>query len=125
MNQPLGTGALTIVECLVKRVEREITAQRTRHPPAHDAAGEAVDHERDVGETAPGRDVCEIGDPQFIGPDRGEPARHEIRWTRGRGVRARRPLESPAAYGAAQPRAVHQPRDSTAGHRLALAAELP
>jgi hypothetical protein len=55
VNQPLGVVELTIVE--VERVEREIAAQRARHAPADDAAGEDVDHEGPVGETPPGRDV--------------------------------------------------------------------
>jgi hypothetical protein len=35
---------------LLKRVQREVAAQRTRDPSAYDAAREHVDDERDVDE---------------------------------------------------------------------------
>ena len=73
MDEPLDAVELAIVERLFERIEREITAQRARHAPPDEAAGKDIDDERDVGEATPRRDVREIGDPQFVRPDGGEP----------------------------------------------------
>jgi hypothetical protein len=66
MDEGVDASERAIVERLLERVERQITAQRTRHPPANDPAGEHVDHERDVREAPPRRHVRQIGDPQFV-----------------------------------------------------------
>jgi hypothetical protein len=42
------------MQCLLERVEHEIGFDRTRHPPADDAAGEYIDHERDEVKPFPG-----------------------------------------------------------------------
>jgi hypothetical protein len=78
MDQGLGTGERAIVERLLERVERQITAQRTRHAPADDPTREHVDDERDVGEASPGHHGRQVRDPQLIRPYRGELARDEI-----------------------------------------------
>ena len=48
------------VDGLLQGVEHEVRAHRGRHPPAHDAPREDVDHERHVGEPTPGRHVSEV-----------------------------------------------------------------
>ncbi|MET3776730.1 hypothetical protein ABID20_002305 [Rhizobium alvei] len=50
-----------IMECLVQCVEDKTRLRRPACPPANDAAGEGVDHESNVYEALPGRDICEIG----------------------------------------------------------------
>lgn len=47
------------------------------HPPAHDALGEHVDHQRDVHEAPLRRDVREIGHPDMVGALRRELSLYE------------------------------------------------
>src|SRR5262245_18652731 len=57
MDERLRTGARAIVERWFQRIKGQLASQRTRHTPAHDPAGEDVDHERDVREAPPRRHV--------------------------------------------------------------------
>jgi hypothetical protein len=68
VNQLVFVVDPAVVERLLERVERNVAAQRARHPPTDDPARIGVDHERDVDDPAPGRDVREIRHPQRIGP---------------------------------------------------------
>ena len=45
---------------LLERIEHEAGLGRARHPPANDAARKGVDHQGDIHEAGPGRDVGEI-----------------------------------------------------------------
>jgi hypothetical protein len=124
MDQPLIAGEGAIVDRLLKRIERQVGAQRARHAPADDSSGEHVDDKRHVSEAAPGRDVGQARDPQLIGPRRRKLARDEIEWTQRRGVGVRGHLELPAPHDAPQAELAHQPRDGTAGDHAALSPKL-
>src|SRR5437879_9942791 len=63
MDEPLIASKWAIVERLLKRIERQIAAQRTGYAPANDPPGEHVDDERHVGEASPGRDIRQVRDP--------------------------------------------------------------
>src|SRR5687767_5798253 len=71
--------AVARVDGLLQRVEHEVGAQRTGHPPAHDAPREDVDDERHIDESAPRRDVREVRDPELIRARGHELSIHEIR----------------------------------------------
>jgi hypothetical protein len=66
MDQPRGCVDGTVVEGLVQGIEHELAPERTRRTPPDDAAGEPVDHERDIDEAAPRRHVRQVGDPQLV-----------------------------------------------------------
>ena len=77
----LGRPALR--ERHVERVEDELGAQMRRHRPADDAPAPRVEHDGEVEEAGPRRDVGDVGDPELVGPGRREVAVDEI----GRGPR--------------------------------------
>ena len=52
--------------------------KRGRHRPADDPAAEGIEHDRQIEEAGPGRNVRDISHPQHIGPIRGEVAVDEI-----------------------------------------------
>ena len=60
------------VDRLLERIEDEVGAHRRGHSPAHNPSGEDIDHERDVDESRPRGDVCEVRDPELIRPGRRE-----------------------------------------------------
>ena len=64
MDDTLGAG--TRPQRLLRRVEDQLRVHRARYAPTNDAASEHVDHEGDVDEPGPGRDIGEVGDPQLI-----------------------------------------------------------
>src|SRR5262249_37349184 len=80
--------------------------------------------ESHVYELSPGRDACEIGDPELIRPNGSELALDQICWI-FRLVAA----DSGSAFGAAhnplQPERSHQSFDGTAGDGDAIPSELP
>lgn len=57
---------LPLVDSLLQSIQHEAGMGCPADPPAHDVAGVDVNHERDIGESRPGRDVSEIRDPQHI-----------------------------------------------------------
>ena len=72
MHEPVRGFAAPVVNRLLERVEHEVGRQRRRDAPADDAAGEDVNHERDVDEAPPRCDVREIRHPELVRPRRGE-----------------------------------------------------
>lgn len=56
-----------IVDSLLEGVQDEAGMRSPADPPAHDVAGVDVDHERDINEPGPGRDIGEVRDPQSVG----------------------------------------------------------
>ncbi len=66
---------LSVLHCLLERLEREIHAHRRTGPSAHDPPGEHVDHEGDVHDLAPLRQVGEVRHAQLMGRLPGSPAR--------------------------------------------------
>ena len=63
MHQVARAVTATIVDGLLKRIEDEVRAERSRHAPADNASREHVDDEGDVDEAPPRRDVGEVRDP--------------------------------------------------------------
>src|SRR5919205_4291208 len=96
----------------------------SRHPPAHDAPRKGVNHERDIDETGPGRDVAEVRDPQRIRPRRLELPVHAVQraW---RSLVALRRADGLATDDAFQAQRPHEARDRAAGDLEALALQLP
>jgi hypothetical protein len=94
------------MQSLLECVEDEVGFDRTRHPPAHDAAGKYVDHEGHEDKPFPGRHERKIGDPQLIGPLGGKLPLDQIRRPRGLLVRDRGLESTPAA----QARRTDRPR---------------
>src|SRR4029079_13795835 len=94
------------------------------HAPPDNAAREDVDDKPDVDEAAPRRHVGEIGEPQLIGPGRGELAVDEI----GRSIRMRlrlgRRRPGAAARGADQAQGSHEAPDAAARHAQNFAPHL-
>jgi hypothetical protein len=74
---------LAIAERLLEGIQGEVGAQRRRRPPPDNPAGEHVDHERDVHNAAPWRDVRDVRHPQRIRSIGGERALHEVYWAIG------------------------------------------
>ena len=62
----------------VERLEHELRAQVRRHRPADDAAAPRVEHDSEVEEAGPRRDVGDVRDPEPIRPGGREVAIHEI-----------------------------------------------
>ena len=59
-----------IVQGLLQSIAREASMLRARSAPADDLEGACIDHEGDVDEFGPGRDIGEVGQPQNIRPGR-------------------------------------------------------
>src|SRR5271166_111865 len=122
MHDPLDSG--TRPQRLLQRVQDQFGMHRARHPPADDAPGEYIDHERDVNEAGPRRDISKVRHPQLIGTARLElpvdSIERSLRTVVGDGgaalATAHHPLQTERA---------HQPLDRTAGNLVALAAKLP
>jgi hypothetical protein len=68
MVDQLVSFGLTRVQRLFQRIEHEVGPHRAAYVPADDAPSEDVDHEGDIDETLPGRDIGEIADPQLVRP---------------------------------------------------------
>ena len=85
---------------------------------------ERVDHEGDVEEARPGRDVAEVRHPQHVRGRCAELPVDPVERTR-RSLVADRRSNRLATYGTLQTHAPHQARDRAAGHRGPLPAELP
>src|SRR5919202_1439961 len=96
----------------------------SRYPPADDAPSKGVDHERDIDETGPGRDVAEVRDPQRIRPRRLELPVHTVQraW---RCLVALCRADDLAADDAFQAQRPHEACDRAAGDLEALALQLP
>ena len=97
---------------------------RAGDTPADDAARKHIDDESHVYKPRPGRDVCEIGDPELIRPNGGELALDQI-------CRIIRPVaaDGGSAFGAAhnslQPERSHQSFDGTTGDGDAIPSKAP
>lgn len=124
MHQMIRAYRLACVQSLLQGVQDEVGPCRRRGPPADDPAGEYVDHEGDVDEALPGRDVGEVADPQLVGPPGLEVPADVIQRARGVGV-ADRGAHAFAANDPAQAQALHQALDGAAGYVEAFPAQLP
>jgi len=73
------TVGLALVQRHLKRVEHELGAQMRRHRPADDAPAEDIEHDGEVEEPRPGRDVGDVGAVELIRALSGELALDQIR----------------------------------------------
>ena len=62
----------------LKGIEHELRVQGGRHRPADNPTAERIEHNRQVEEAGPGRNVRDISHPQQIGPIRSEVTVDEI-----------------------------------------------
>jgi hypothetical protein len=69
-QQPSGAGS--VLQGLLQRIEHQAGVHRPLRPPAHDAVREHVDHEGHVDEAYPGRDIHEVRHPELVRTRRGE-----------------------------------------------------
>jgi hypothetical protein len=60
VNEAAARHRTTVMQRLLQGVENEARLRRARHPPADDPPGEGVDHEGDIDEPLPGRNVREV-----------------------------------------------------------------
>lgn len=114
---------LARVKSLLQRVEHEVGMHRAADAPADDAPSKDVDDEGDVDETLPGRDVCEIADPQLVRPLRLELAVDPVKRTRCLGIGNRGTYDL-AAHDPTQAALAHQAFDRAAGHIGSLTPQL-
>src|SRR5262249_41944937 len=63
---------------LLQRIQDQVRMHRAGDAPADDTTRKHIDDESHVYEPRPGRDVCEIGDPELIRPHGGELALDQI-----------------------------------------------
>jgi hypothetical protein len=64
--------AAALPPAVLEGVQGQVGAQQVGDPPADDASGVEVEHERDVAEAVPGSDVGDVGDPTLVRCARGE-----------------------------------------------------
>ena len=67
-----------LLERHVEGVEHDLPVQGARHRPAHDPTAERIEHDRQIEEASPGRNIRDIGHPKHIGLVRREVAVDEI-----------------------------------------------
>jgi hypothetical protein len=116
----LGRAALS--QRHVESGQDELSAQMRLHGPADDAAAPGIEHDGEVQEAGPGRDVGDVRDPQPIGPGGGELPIDEIRCRLRRLVPDRRSKLPPA--DALQLRGPHQAGDALATDVNPLSGQL-
>src|SRR5262245_27332747 len=97
---------------------------RAGDAPADDAARKHIDDESHIYEPHPGRDVCEIGDPELIRPNGNELALDQICRIL-RLVAADSGSAFATAHNPLQPERSHQSFDGAAGNGDAIPSELP
>src|ERR1700722_5145059 len=99
-------GRIAPVNRHIQRIEYELGAQVIRHGPANDAAAARIQHDGDVQESRPGRNIRDICDPELIRAISDELPVNEVRsWPRmrivnGRGgpLAARSPIDTAFAH---------------------------
>src|SRR5690348_4128719 len=73
------TARSTRQERHVERVEYHLRVQCQRHRPADDTAAEGIEHDRQIEEAGPRRDIRDVGNPELVGLFSNEVAVDEIR----------------------------------------------
>jgi hypothetical protein len=106
----------------VEGIEHQLRGKGRRHRPTHDAAAAGIEHDRQVEEPGPGRDVRDVGHPQLVRPLCREVARHQV----GRLPAAVAPRGDGelAAADTGKPGQAHQPGDALAARADAGSREI-
>jgi hypothetical protein len=94
-----------------QRVEDQRGVHVPGQLPAHHAPRVGVDDEAQEHQALPAAQVGQVGDPQLIGPRRGEVALYQIRTPARRRVRPSGAPRLAAALGALDALGAHQPLD--------------
>jgi len=123
VHETAALDGSALVQGLLQRVEHKAGVRRPAHPPADDATGIGIDHERDIDEAHPGRDIGEVRDPEHVRARRLELPVDAIERAR-RGRVADRGPHRLAPHGPLQAHGPHQPRHRAAGDPDSLPAEL-
>ena len=123
MNQAIVADRLSSLQSLLQGIQHEVGSGRTRHLPADNAPGKNVNHEGDIDEALPSRDLREIRYPQRIWAIGSELPMHAIQWAR-RGRVAHRGFDRLTAHDALQTIQSHQPLHRAVGHVDAFAPQL-
>jgi hypothetical protein len=109
-------------KCHLERVEHQLRGKARRHRPADDAAAAGVEHDRQIEEAGPGRNVCDVGHPQLVRPLRREVTRYQVgRLTAAIAPRGDGELAAADAGKSGEP---HQPGDAPAAHADAPSREI-
>jgi len=114
MDQSATMDRSAVVQSLLQGIEHKTGMCGPADPPAHDVAGIDVDHERDIDEPAPGRDIGKIRDPQPVRRRGMELPVDAIQRT-GRGFIADRGADGLATDHPVQTHIAHQPFNGAAG----------
>lgn len=123
MNKTTSDARPSIVQGLLKSIEHKARMCRPADPPADYAAGEHIDHEGNVDEPGPGRDVGEIADPEPVRCRGLEVAVHMVERARRCLVAVGRSMRL-AADNALQPHGLHQAPDGATCHVKAFPLHL-
>jgi len=113
-----------VMDRLFQGIQHEAGMRRPARPPAYDIAGVDVDHEGDIDEPRPGRDVGGVRDPQHVRRRGMELAVDLIERAR-RGLVADRRLHRLAPDHALQAEITYQPLDRAAGKVETFTLHLP
>src|ERR1700730_10234354 len=124
MNKPSTMQRAPVMQSLFESIEHEAGMCRSRNPPADDAPGEGIDDKGDVDEARPGRDMCEVRDPQRVRP-RGLELPVDVVQRARRHLVADRGSDRLATDNTLQTHALHQALNSAAANFLAFASQLP
>jgi hypothetical protein len=118
------TGGSTLRERHVECREHQLGLQVRVHHPTDNASRPDVEHDRQVQESSPGRDVRDVGDPQPIRARRHELPLDPIDRALGRRIHLRGSHKACRIH-ATQPGRAHQPRHAfTSDVQSVLVGEL-
>lgn len=124
MDQSAAMNWPPVVQSLLQGIEHKAGMRSPADPSAYDVVGVDVDHERDIKEPGPGRDIGEVRDPQPVGCRCVELAVDVIQRARcclvtGRGAHRL------ATNHPCQAEITHQPLHRTAGNAVPCTLHLP
>ena len=123
VDQGIRAFRLAVVQGLLQRIEHEVGAHGAADPPAHNAPGIHVDHERHVQPALPGRDVGEVRHPKLVGAICLEHPVDTVQRAWRLGIADRRAHDL-ATDDATLAESAHEPLDRAAGHGHALSVHL-
>jgi hypothetical protein len=123
MHEPQVSAGLAARQGHPQGVEGKVGAHVVGELPADDAAAVGVDDEAEEHDAFPAAQIREVGQPQRVGPDRGEVALDEIGAARRPRIRGCCAPRLATALGALDARLAHQALDAVTTGALAGAAE--
>src|SRR6516162_4253582 len=106
----------------VESIEHQLGGKRRRHRPANDPSTEHIEHDREIDEAYPRRNIRDIGHPQRIRTIIRKRTISKV-WSRPCPVSHRRSCD-PAPTDASYALSAHEPRHALAAHVNALVCKL-